>query len=62
MDARSDDLYRGLMICYRELGRPADVVEVYEHCCTTLAASLETSPSVETVAIGEAARNAAKRA
>ncbi len=62
VDARSEDLYRSLMICYRELGRPADAVEVYEHCCTTLAASLETSPSAETVAIGEAARNEAKRA
>ena len=60
-DARSEALYRSLMTCYRELGRPADAAEVYERCRTSLASLLEATPSTETVAIGEAARSEAGR-
>jgi DNA-binding SARP family transcriptional activator len=39
------------MLCYRQLGRHAEAVDVYDSCRRTLAAERETTPSPETTAI-----------
>ena len=32
LDNLAEDLYRNLMICYRELGRPSEALQVYRRC------------------------------
>lgn len=50
-DQLAESLYRRLMVCYRELGRQAEAVEVYDACRRTFRAELEVDPSPETTAI-----------
>jgi LuxR family maltose regulon positive regulatory protein len=50
-DQLAESLYRRLMVCYRELGRQTEAVEVYDACRRTFRAELEVDPSPETKAI-----------
>ena len=53
VDNLAEGLYRGLMLCYRKLGRKAEAIEIYERCRKTLASVLKTSPSRETMILYE---------
>ena len=44
----AEGIYRQLMLCYQQLGRKADAIEVYARCRKTLQSSLGTEPSAET--------------
>lgn len=52
-DQLAEGLYRRLMVCYRELGRHAEAVEVFDACKRTIRAELEVEPSPETTALYE---------
>jgi ATP/maltotriose-dependent transcriptional regulator MalT/DNA-binding SARP family transcriptional activator len=52
-DQLAEGLYRRLMVCYRELGRHAEAVEVFDACKRIIRAELEVEPSPETTAIYE---------
>ena len=58
-DELAEGLYRHLMLCYRELGRRAEAIEVYNRCCKTLAARLNLDPSPETRDVYDTLVNAA---
>ena len=51
VDNLSEGLYQRLMICYQQLGRRADAIEVYNRCRKTLHAVLGVEPSNKTEAI-----------
>jgi DNA-binding SARP family transcriptional activator len=50
-DPFAEGFYRRLMLCYRQLGRHAEAVDVYDSCRRVLAARGEAAPSPETTAI-----------
>ena len=52
-DGLAEGFYRHLMLCYRELGRAAEAIDVYERCRKTLAAVRSVEPSRETTALYE---------
>ncbi|MEE8055313.1 MAG: BTAD domain-containing putative transcriptional regulator [Gammaproteobacteria bacterium] len=52
-DDLAEGFYQRLMLCYRELGRGADAVDVYNRCRKTFLAVLKIEPSPKTKAIYE---------
>lgn len=50
-DNLAEDLYRQLMVCHRELGEPAQALEVYRRCRQLLSVVLGVAPSAETEAV-----------
>jgi len=52
-DHLAEGFYRHLMLCYRQLGRNAEAIEVYQRCRRTFSAALSVEPSRETTAIYE---------
>jgi DNA-binding SARP family transcriptional activator len=48
VDPLAEELYRSLMRCYRQQGRPAEAYAVYARCCNTLKTILGVGPSPET--------------
>lgn len=50
-DTLAEGFYRRLMLCYRELGRHAEAIEVYDSCRHALSAECDATPSPETTAI-----------
>ena len=66
LDNLAEDLYRSLMVCYRELGRPSEAVQAYRRCKELLSVVLGLAPSPETERVRQsleaAAPPAAKRA
>ncbi len=53
VDELAEAFYRRLMLCYRELGRQAEAVDVYNTCKRVFNAELNIEPSPETKAIYE---------
>ncbi|MEO8005192.1 MAG: response regulator [Betaproteobacteria bacterium] len=51
LDNLSEALYRRLMVCYRELGEPAEALNAYRRCREMLSIVLGVRPSPETEAI-----------
>jgi ATP/maltotriose-dependent transcriptional regulator MalT/DNA-binding SARP family transcriptional activator len=51
LDNLAEDLYRNLMLCYRELGRPSEALRVYRRCKELLSVVLGLPPSPETEAV-----------
>jgi ATP/maltotriose-dependent transcriptional regulator MalT/DNA-binding SARP family transcriptional activator len=51
LDNLAEDLYRNLMLCYRELGRPSEALRVYRRCKELLSVVLGMPPSPETEAV-----------
>ena len=51
LDNLAEALYRRLMACYRELGEPAEALNVYRRCRDMLSIVLRVKPSPETEAI-----------
>jgi DNA-binding SARP family transcriptional activator len=67
LDNLAEDLYRSLMVCHRELGRPSEALQTYRRCRELLSVVLGLAPSPETEAVREsldaaAPAPAAKRA
>jgi LuxR family maltose regulon positive regulatory protein len=52
-DELAEAFYRRLMLCYRELGRQAEAVDVYNTCKRIFNAELNIAPSPETKAVYE---------
>jgi LuxR family transcriptional regulator, maltose regulon positive regulatory protein len=52
-DNLAEGFYRHLMLCYRQLGRHAEAIDIYQRCRTTFTAALSVEPSRETTAIYE---------
>jgi DNA-binding SARP family transcriptional activator len=50
-DPLAEGLYRRLMLCYRQLGRYAEAVDVYDNCRRAFAGQGDAAPSAETTAI-----------
>lgn len=50
-DPLAEGLYRRLMLCYRQLGRHGEAVDVYDNCRRALAGQCDAAPSAETTAI-----------
>jgi adenylate cyclase len=48
LDNLAEALYRRLMVCYRELGEPAEALNVYRRCREMLSIVLGVKPSPET--------------
>jgi two-component SAPR family response regulator len=51
VDELAEELYQGLIICYRRLGQNAKGIEVYRRCKKTLSFVLGIEPSPKTEAI-----------
>ncbi|MBI3527350.1 MAG: hypothetical protein HY067_05215 [Betaproteobacteria bacterium] len=51
LDHLAESLYRGLMICYRELGNHAEALKVYRRCRDLLSVVLGVQPTADTQAI-----------
>jgi DNA-binding SARP family transcriptional activator len=51
LDNLAEGLYRGLMICQRELGQPAAALQAYRRCRELLSVVLGLAPSAETDAV-----------
>ena len=52
-DELAEAFYRRLMLCYRELSRQAEAVDVYNTCKRVFNAELNIEPSPETKAVYE---------
>lgn len=50
-DSLAEGFYRHLMLCYRQLGRQAEAIDIYQRCRKTFSAVLSVEPSPETTAI-----------
>lgn len=51
LDNLAEPFYRGLMLCYRELGETAEALRIFRRCRELLSIVLCTSPSTETRAV-----------
>ncbi len=56
LDALAEDLYRGLMMCHRELGDHTEVLQIYRRCRSLLMQGLGVPPNPKTQAIYNVAR------
>jgi LuxR family maltose regulon positive regulatory protein len=56
LDKMAEDLYRGLMICHRELGDHTEVLQVYRRCGELLSRMLGVLPNPKTQAIYQSVR------
>jgi LuxR family maltose regulon positive regulatory protein len=56
LDAMAEDLYRGLMICHRELGDHSEALQVYRRCRDLLMRVLGVQPNPKTQAIYNSVR------
>lgn len=52
-DDLAEDLYRQLMLCYQQLDRPVEAVEVFNRCRKALSARLDAQPAAATQQIYE---------
>ncbi len=50
-DSVAEEFYQHLMVCYRQLGRKAEAMAVYNRCCGALSSTLGANPSSATEAI-----------
>ena len=50
-DHLAEGLYRRLMLCYREIGRIAQAIDIYDRLRFTLEAERATEPAPETTVI-----------
>jgi len=57
LDGTSEDLYRGLMICHRELGDHCEALQVYRRCRELLSKVLGVQPNPKTLAIYHSVRH-----
>jgi DNA-binding SARP family transcriptional activator len=53
LDSLSEELYRGLMVCHRELEELGEALRVYRRCCETMTRTLGVHPNAKTQAVYE---------
>jgi len=53
-DELAEEIYRRLMLCFKEHGRRAEAIDTYNRCCKTLKSQLDAPPSRETQDMYEA--------
>ena len=58
LDNLTESLYRGLMICHRDMGDHAEALHVYRRCRELLSIVLGVQPTAETQAVYEALKQA----
>ena len=51
LDSFSEDLYRGLMVCHRELGDHSEALHAYRRCRELLTKYLGVPPNAKTQAV-----------
>lgn len=51
VDDCREDIYRNLMVCYRNLGKKSEALLAYQRCCKVLSAVLGIKPSADTQAL-----------
>jgi len=51
LDSLNEDLYRGLMVCHRELGDHSEALQAYRRCRETLTRYLGVPPNAKTQAV-----------
>jgi len=51
VDVLAEEIYRRLMLCYRDLGQPCEAIAVYRRCRHALTTLLGIAPSPETQAL-----------
>jgi len=59
LDALSEDLYRGLMVCHRELGDHSEALHAYRRCRELLTRFLGVPPNAKTQAVYHSVRERA---
>jgi two-component SAPR family response regulator len=59
VDGLAEELHRGLMMCYRELGDHAAAVQAYRRCSELLLKRLGVQPSSKTLALYQSVRHEA---
>ncbi|HWP88236.1 MAG TPA: bacterial transcriptional activator domain-containing protein, partial [Burkholderiales bacterium] len=59
LDLLTEVFHRNLMVCYRELGRNAEAIDVYRRCRQNLSVILGIAPSAETEAVYRSLRTSA---
>jgi LuxR family transcriptional regulator, maltose regulon positive regulatory protein len=59
LDALAEDLYRGLMVCHRELGDHTEALQAYRQCRELLVRVLGVQPNAKTQAIYHSVRQSA---
>ena len=59
LDPLGEDLYRGLMVCYRELGDHSEALQAYRRCRELLTRLLGVPPNAKTQAIYHSVRQSA---
>jgi LuxR family transcriptional regulator, maltose regulon positive regulatory protein len=57
LDGMAEDLYRGLMICHRELGDHIEALQVYRRCRELLGKVLGVQPNPKTLEIYQSVRD-----
>ena len=56
LDGLAEDLYRGLMLCHRELGDHSEALQVYRRCRELMVRVLGVPPNAKTLAIYNSVR------
>ena len=56
LDGLAEDLYRGLMLCHRELGDHSEAMHVYRRCRELMTRILGVQPNAKTQAIYNSVR------
>jgi two-component SAPR family response regulator len=59
LDSLSEEFYRGLMVCYRELGDHSEALQAYGRCRELLTRFLGVSPNAKTQAVYHSVRQLA---
>ncbi|MGE5173775.1 MAG: bacterial transcriptional activator domain-containing protein, partial [Betaproteobacteria bacterium] len=57
VDNLAEEFYQHLMVCYRELGRKAEAMAVYNRCCGVLSSTLGADPSPATESLYSSLRH-----
>lgn len=59
LESLSEDLYRGLMVCHRELGDHSEALQAYRRCRELLMRFLGVAPNAKTQAVYHSVRERA---
>jgi DNA-binding SARP family transcriptional activator len=62
LESLSEDFYRGLMVCHRELGDHSEALQAYRRCREVLTRFLSVAPNAKTQAVYHSVRERASRA
>ena len=57
VDGHAEEFYQHLMLCYQHLGRQAEAMTVYNHCCSFLSSTFGIAPSPPTESLFQSIKN-----